>query len=399
MALVFVLHEATRTGAPRLGALIARELARETDLHLLVMRDGPLTPWLRQTLGVENVTICRDDRFSFRVPFETRLQSAREMLEEAGADFVYVNSLASSVFALAARASGLRSLVHVHEKSADIVNLLEHELTKLEVMAATDALVLAGEDIREDVAEVFRYAPPTVTTMGTALDAQSIRTAAAERIAPARNAQGRALEPGERLIVGMCGHASHRKGADIFLACAAALPEHDFLWIGGWHAQETPDNIALPAYERDPPPNLYLTGAVDNPYPHLAATDLFFLSSREDPNPLVVGEAWLLGRPVFAFSGATSISDRIGRFGVLCHGRANVEDAVRVLKACDAPALRRPGFREVAAEIARDYDLQAKTPPLRGLIASLRGAASAAPAPQDAQCRQLGEGVVELTFT
>ena len=44
MSITLVLHEATRTGAPRVGGLIAKELARSEDVHVIVLKDGPLAP-------------------------------------------------------------------------------------------------------------------------------------------------------------------------------------------------------------------------------------------------------------------------------------------------------------------------------------------------------------------
>jgi glycosyltransferase involved in cell wall biosynthesis len=398
MAITLVLHEATRTGAPRLGALIARELQRREEVRVVVMKDGPLTPWLMQTLGSANVDVRPGEPFEYRRPFEERVRLAREMLERAPSDLVYVNSLAASVFALAAAELKRKTLLHIHEKSAEMANLLLHDVTKLEVMRIVDAAVLAAEDIRADLVEVFRYAPPEIETFGVAVDVEAVRAGAAAPAPPALNARGAALRRGERMIVGMSGHASPRKGVDIFLETAAALPEHDFLWVGGWRPEETVDNIAYEDFERAALPNLYIAGAVDNPYPYLAMMDLFFLSSREDPNPLVLGEALVLGLPILCFSHTTGVADRLGRFATVCYGDANAADAVRVLRASSASALRRPEFRSVGEAYVADYDLRAKMTKISDLIARLRGKPATPPA-TDAVRRDLKGGIVELSFT
>ena len=398
MAITFAIHEATRTGAPRVGALIARELARGEEVRVIVMKDGPLAPWLQETLGGRDLMICRGEPFDHRRPFEERLRLAEEMLTGHAADVVYVNSLASSVFAFAGAALKRKVVLHVHEKSADMVSLLAHDVTKLEVMRAADAVVLAADDIRYDLAEVFHAAPAEMATFGVAVEVEAIRRAAQEAAASPVNARGEALELGERMIVGMCGHASYRKGADIFLETAAAVPEADFLWVGGWRRQEASDNIAFGEFTARALPNFYVTGAVDNPYPYMAAMDLFFLSSREDPNPLVVGEALALGAPILSFSATTAIADRLGRCGVLCYGKPNAADAVRLLRASTAEALRRPGFRGAGEAFVADYDLRAKMAEITGLIARLRGD-SAPPAPEGAARRALEGGAVELVFS
>jgi glycosyltransferase involved in cell wall biosynthesis len=244
--------------------------------------------------------------------------------------------------------------------------------TKFDVMRAADALVFAAEEIRADVAEVFKAAPATLATFGVAADVEAVRAAAEAEPTPARNAAGALFARGERGVVGMCGHASARKGADIFLELAAASPDWDFLWVGGWRPDETPDNIAYDDYVARALPNLYVAGAVDNPFPHMKAMDLFFLSSREDPNPLVVAEAAILGAPLLCFSHATAVADRLGRSALMCYGAPNVADAARILAALTPEQLRAPAFRAAAESVVAEYDLKQRMPAIRALIARLR---------------------------
>ena len=400
MAITFILHEATRTGAPRLGGQIARELARDEDVRVVVMRDGPLTPWLRQLLGAQNVLVCRGDPFHFRVPFDERVQRAAEMLEGDPADLVYANSLATSVFVFAAAQRKRRTILHVHEKIAEIVNLLAHDATKIEVMRIADAVVLAAQDIGDDLIEVFGTAPSLNETFGVAVDLDAIRQAALSAAPSPLNARGAALEKGERMIVAMSGQASARKGVDIFFQCAVALPQCDFLWIGGWRPEETADNIAFEDFSARKLPNFYVSGPVDNPYPYMQLMDLFFLCSREDPNPLVLAETLALQRPLMCFSQTTAVADRLGRCGIVCYGPPNVADAARVIGACSVERLRSPDFRSLGDAYLADCDLNQKMAMLRDLIARVRGEAPAVRfGTQGAAPRVLESGVVELNFS
>jgi glycosyltransferase involved in cell wall biosynthesis len=292
----------------------------------------------------------------------------------------------------------------VHEKIGEMRSLLNGDATKLETMRVADAALLAADDIRDDLVEVFGTLPPEVETFGIAVEVEAIRKAAAEPPeAVARNAKGAPLRKRGRLVVGMCGSASARKGVDIFVGVAAALPALDFLWVGPWSLDEAPENIAFRDFARAPP-NFYICGAAENPYAYMAMMDVFFLSSREDPNPLVLAEALALNLPILAFSSTTAIADRLGRSAVLCHGEANVEDAVRILAACSPEAVRAPAFRAAGAAFLADYDLNEKMKKVRDLIARLRGEPEeadlfVAAEMHSASTRYLGEGVVELTFS
>ncbi len=377
MAILFALHEASRTGAPRIGALIARELARNERVTAVVMKDGPLTPWLAERLGPENLLVCRGDEFAFRKPFEERLQIAEQILAEEGGDLVYANSLAASVFALAAAKQKRKSILHVHEKSADMLNLLAHDVTKLETVLAADAIILAAREIGDDLVETFRVRPRESLNFGIAVDIEAVRGAARENAPAPLDARGNVFKPGERLIVGMCGHASPRKGADIFLETAAAVPQCDFIWIGGWRPEETADNDVYPDFLKRRLPNFFVTGAVDNPYPYMQGLDMFFLSSREDPNPVVIAEALVLGVPILCFSRSTAIADRVGRCAIVCYGLPNPTDAARVFGVCDPQRLRSASFRGASESFVAEYDLMAKMTGVRELVARLRGAGAA----------------------
>ena len=72
-------------------------------------------------------------------------------------------------------------------------------------------------------------------------------------------------------------------------------------------------------------------------------------------------------------------------------------NAARWLRACTPEALRRPSFRAVGEAFLDDYELTAKMPKLQDLIARLRGKPPAAA--DSAVKRDLGQGVVELTFS
>ena len=169
----------------------------------------------------------------------------------------------------------------------------------------------------------------------------------------------------------MCGVASPRKGSDMFFELAARLPQHDFVWIGSWTPNEAPENPVYEEFLKAQLPNLYVSGGVDNPYKFIKRLDLFFLSSREDPNPLVLAEALLLNTPILAFSATTAVGDFLGRTAILCHGATNIPDAERVMKAIDLKELRSPGFRNLAAAHRARFDMDAKAEELVTFLNSL----------------------------
>ena len=372
MSITVIIHEATRTGAPRIGGLIVRELGRKEPVDAIVLKDGPLEDWIVECAEGAPVTVFRNDEFFWRVPFETRLKAAKTALLESDSDIVYVNSLAASIFVFAAKALGRKVILHVHEKAADMVNLLRHDIVKMDAVNLADGVILAAEDQADDIREVFKTDAGGFRNFGIAVDFDAVRAAAREPSTPAQNARGEAFVRRDRLVVGMCGHASLRKGVDTFYSTAKALPECDFLWIGGWGPEETADNAIFDAFVEDRLPNVYVSGSVANPYPYMGAFDIFFLSSREDPNPVVLAEAMTLDVPLLCFSETTGVTDRLGRSAILCYGSPNVEDAARVIKTFTPEKARSPEFRGLADMFLPAFDLREKMVMVSEMIAELR---------------------------
>src|SRR5690606_32807144 len=114
------------------------------------------------------------------------------------------------------------------------------------------------------------------------------------------------------LRVGAVGSVGHRKGTDLWLQVAAlvqeceSVPETTFVWIG-----DLPDDFAPDSF-----PGVEFTGPLANPYPLIAEFDVLTLPSRDDPFPLVVLEAMLLGTPVVAFD-VGSVRDQVGDGGTV----------------------------------------------------------------------------------
>jgi glycosyltransferase involved in cell wall biosynthesis len=115
-----------------------------------------------------------------------------------------------------------------------------------------------------------------------------------------------------------CGTLDWRKGIDIFIQLAALFKDEDdinFLWIGG-----NPDSLdykkVMYDIDRLKLKNIKITGEVNNPLDYMASANVFVLTSREDPFPLVCLESASLGKPIICFDQAGGmpefVSDKCG---------------------------------------------------------------------------------------
>jgi glycosyltransferase involved in cell wall biosynthesis len=287
-----------------------------------------------------------------------RVDFAKAILKQHDCDIVYVNSLASSEFLAAAKLVSRKSLLHVHEKIEEMQSLLRQQVTKYNITAFPEALILAGDGLAKDMVRMFGDIPDRILNWGIAVDTEEIVQLSNEDGAPATNISGKPLISRDRMRIGMVGHASPRKGSDIFLEVAKGLPERDFVWVGNWDEVEAPENINTHTELLNTPlENFYLTGSVSNPYRHIKQFDLFFLSSREDPNPVVLAEAMLLRIPILVFSRVTAVTDFLGRSALLYHGQTSSEAAKCIINGLDATKLRS-GTLSAPIDIVRErFDL------------------------------------------
>lgn len=122
--------------------------------------------------------------------------------------------------------------------------------------------------------------------------------------------------PDDALVVGGCGNAEWRKGVDLFLLVARQVirmrPDTYFVWVG---IPDTGEETRRLRYDLDrmgiarqvrllPPGGNYLD--------YVACFDLFTLTSREDPYPLVILEAGLNHNPVLCFERSGGSPDFVG---------------------------------------------------------------------------------------
>lgn len=125
----------------------------------------------------------------------------------------------------------------------------------------------------------------------------------------------------ERFHIVSCGRVSREKGMDLAVeACAklvAAGYKHIHWWIvgGGPAEAEVREKIRHLGMEN------YVTmlGMKENPYPYIAAADLYVQPSRFEGYPLSILEALILGKPVVSTdNGGAGEILQSGITGILC---------------------------------------------------------------------------------
>ena len=328
MRICLVCHEASLTGAPRLGFDLALFLSDRHEVRLVVKAGGPL---LEQSRYAKLQADCRNvDTYHRMPPYTDRVEGAIRVLQEIRPDLLYVNSICAGDWCEAGARAGVAVVLHTHEMGRGLPRALP-VVASPRLLHWVHLLVGACREALDDLQEITGVRCKNSLDFGIHIDTEAVLAQGEMSVPPPVNARG-GSPGGKRRVVAMCGRAEPRKGADIFFDLACRLPQYDFLWIGPWGPPDTKDNG--PVFERfraRPIDNLYVTGLTQNPYAYLREIDAFILTSREDPNPLVVAETLLFGKKVVAFSETGGSKTLLSRFGYVLHGAPDSGRAATIL--------------------------------------------------------------------
>ena len=354
MHVCIVCHEASLTGAPRIGFDIALSLANGNDVTLLAKKAGELIDLPQYAPLRANYRIVNTNHEVCTLTYRERVTHAAELLHELRPDLLYVNSVCSGEWCEAGSQATIPVVLHTHETRDNLPWLLSSVCTP-RILTWTDFLIGASTQAMDDLQKLTSTIIANRLDVGIFIDTAMVLAQSGLAVEAPINAQGAPWEGREkRPSVAMCGVAELRKGADIFFELATELPQYDFIWIGPWAPPEANENG--PTFERFTSlriDNFYVTGLTTNPYAHLRQADIFLLTSRADPNPLVVAEALVLGKKVIAFADTGASVAMLERHGYALTGAPAVDRLKLLLpKIVDGdPAWRLPMKDAIRAEV------------------------------------------------
>lgn len=356
---LFVSHSAARNGAT---ILLLQELAWlrsrvDWDFEILVYGPGALLDNFR---AIATTTVWRDPAHVLDTLLHGKLTKLRRFVQNLYArctlpnrkfDLVYCNTsaLARDIPHLARRGSPV--LWHIHELNYAL-EVSVKPADRVAAVRSTTRVVAVSAGVRDAIQSQLGIPALRVDVVNGFVPLDAGRP----EQDPARRQRARArlnLAP-DSFVIGACGTPGWRKGSDLFLQIAGRLRDEpgdcQFLWVGG-----TPGSQEYAAFEHDVKA-LGLekrcrlvsdTADVEDLY---AAMDVFALTSREDPFPLVMLEASRHRLPWICFAGAGG-ADELVAAGA---GVAVPYLDVQAFAECIARMRVEPSFCERLGLAARD---------------------------------------------
>ena len=378
-----------------------RWLAAHTKLQFEIVlgADGVLRPDFERIAPVHVLQPWQDEISAVSLMARGRRRLTLWRVAAREWDVVYSNTITNGGILNALGSRTPPAICHVHELDTTIALYGESNLEK--VRRHTRRYVACSHVVKNNLVENYGLDERAIDVVHEFIpmpadapdaDVESRRRVCAEiGVAP------------DSLIVGGAGTTDWRKGSDLFVQLARFvrqqrpdLPVH-FLWVGG----DGPGSERFAQLQHDVralglASTVHFIGQRSNPLDYFRAFDVFALTSREDPFPLVCLEVASLGRPIVCFDGAGGekefVEDDCGFVVPYLAIDVMADRLVRLLESDDR---RRLFGRQAAAKVRIRHDLAVVAPKLLTIItAAASGVVPVAGTPTPPVARSTAGGEV-----
>jgi glycosyltransferase involved in cell wall biosynthesis len=354
--MLVVSHDAARGGSQVVLLNLIEWLRRHTSIRLkiLCLAGGE---WLARFESLADTALL--DNLSRGAADTAELHERIEEFCGCRPDLIYCNSVASGRALATLRTLGAPIITHFHELEMSITRYARDWIG--DVLADSTHFIACSEAVRQNLVQRHHVAPEKIALVYSSIRPEPAYSIPSE-VERAR-LRARLVLPPDKLFVLGCGIGMpFRKGADLFIQVARRVlaggrSDVQFLWIGGLDPAEQDPQLGvwrdhLAALDGTDANNIRFLGLRDDPRQFFQVGDLFLLTSREDPFPLVALEAAESGLPILCFDQAGGMPEFVGRDSgnVLAFGDvAAMAARVEALLACKATrqaigAQTREGF-------------------------------------------------------
>ena len=325
MKILFISHDASRTGAPIALLNIfqwIRENEPEIKFELLLRRGGPLKEDFEKITRVweyfpqkyqNNSRIF--NRISAKTGFLKKqysnyLLKLRKEIQLQDFDLIYSNTIVNVDVLELLRPLNIKVVTHVRELNSTIEFFGGAALMK-KLKALTEIFIADSEAVKRNLVKEYHYEGQSVEVVLDHINlSEGNLREEKDKIREELNI------PTKAFLIGACGGVDWRKGYDLFLNLAAILKYQAdfpiyFLWIGRIK-EEVRYKIEYDLRKLNLLEKVRFIGVKEEPVIYFSALDVFALMSREEPFGLVGLEAAQFGIPVLCFSETGGMEEFVG---------------------------------------------------------------------------------------
>ncbi len=330
--ILFIVPDLSRTGAPMVLLHFVKWVKLhhpQLNLYLLYFRNGELKEDFKENVTEIHCLSQKPtyEKFKHKIFSDSGSKQSiyftpefKKLLNRGNIDLIYGNSISSvpACVKIKERLPTTRLVIHVHELERVIGLLLPDFKNYIQNI---DQFIAVSKGLEKMLNKKYEVPLEKINMIYEFSEIPKIAIHKKEN---------------NSFTVGASGTFHWRKGGDVFIQIIRYInsnyPEAqiNFVWVGRVPEQE---RIILEGDLekcgiRD---NVKFTGMVINPFEYYRGLDLFLLTSREDPFPLVCIENGMLGNPILCFEGATGIAEVIAEGGGLIAPYLNVENMAEMI--------------------------------------------------------------------
>lgn len=372
--LLFVSHDASRTGAP---------IVLLSFLNWLKQQKGyEITVYLRQGGELQNdftqiakTYLPPKENFSQKIVKRIFKQDKNEKrqipvgLLAQHFDLIYLNTIACLDIAPLFKANFKCPVIcHIHENEFTINNHYPEFVAEKNLLAI-DRFIAVSKNTQTSFSTTYGVNTDKINLIYEFVDLNKMKTPSIPK-EKVKHQLGLTNE----FIVGGSGLTTWRKGIDLFLRLAIEVnklrPNNNIklMWVGfitnEFNSQYTYEVRRLGIKDK-----IIFTGSVPTPQNYFQVFDVFALTSREDPFPLVAIEAASLGKPILCFKEAGGIEEFVedGETGFIIPYADVTAMAIKILELQDN-CTRCITMGEKSGNVSANYDTAKVAPKIVQVI-------------------------------
>jgi len=372
--LLFVSHDASRTGAPIVLLSFLNWLNQQGDYEISVYlkQGGELQKDFTQ---VAKTYLSSEENFAQKITKRIFKQYKNEMSQIPGEllaqrfDFVYLNTVVCLDLAPLFKANFKCPVIcHIHENEFTINNYYSNYVEERNLIAI-DRFIAVSKSTETNFSTTYGINSDRINLVYEFVDLNKMKTPCISKD-EAKHQLGLTNE----FIVGGSGLTSWRKGIDLFLRLAIEInklrPNNNIklVWVG-FITHEFNSQYQYEAQRLVIKDKVIFTGSVATPQNYFQVFDIFALTSREDPFPLVALEAASLGKPIICFKESGGIEEFVedGETGFIIPYADVTAMAIKVLELQDNRT-ERVTMGEKIGTVSANYDIAIAAPKIVKII-------------------------------
>ena len=316
--ILFVSHDANRAGAQILLLRFLRLLKENQDFKFsILLKEGGIIE--NEFAEIAQIFHWQPKESSSKKSFFNKLYNrfVKEYnyksniinnLKAQNFDFIVSNTIANGDILPVLKELNVPIKTYVHELEMGIQQYTKAEYFE-SVKTLSSSFIACAESVKENLIKNHSIDTTLIKVLPSLLPESALNY----KVDKSSNEilRKQLNIPSEAFIIGGMGTVDLRKGVDIFLQVANKLRANSdifFLWVGGQENEIEYKNFQIDK-NRLELNNITFQPSVKNPLDYMSLFDIFFVSSREDPYPLVVLEAAMLSKPIICFDKAGGAKD------------------------------------------------------------------------------------------